>query len=222
MRAARRRRCAGSSPRGRARGSARRPRCSDRDLALVDVEAQHVVADLGEAGAGDEADVAGPDHRDLHARHSFDRCVDRVERGERIGRGRDRHGRSRGSRRLPRAPPRGVITRAWSCASTPAGRMPGVTSLKPAPSARLSAAASAPSRRRRRGRCACARRASRSTCSSGVRVRRRSRRGRRRTGSSGRVTRDQQRPRHAGVGARCARPRRARPRASRRRRTRAR
>ena len=37
------------------------------DLARVDVEAQHVVADLGEAGAGDQADVAGPDHRDLHA-----------------------------------------------------------------------------------------------------------------------------------------------------------
>ena len=37
------------------------------DLARVDVEAQHVVADLGEAGAGDEADVAGADHRDLQA-----------------------------------------------------------------------------------------------------------------------------------------------------------
>ena len=37
------------------------------DLARVDVEAQHVVADLGEAGAGDEPDVAGADHRDLHA-----------------------------------------------------------------------------------------------------------------------------------------------------------
>ena len=38
------------------------------DLARVDVEAQHVVADLGQAGAGDEADVARADHRDLHAR----------------------------------------------------------------------------------------------------------------------------------------------------------
>ena len=33
----------------------------------IDVEAQHVVADLGEARAGDEADVAGADHRDLQA-----------------------------------------------------------------------------------------------------------------------------------------------------------
>ncbi len=39
----------------------------DLDLARVDVEAQHVVADLGETGAGDEPDVAGPDHRDFHA-----------------------------------------------------------------------------------------------------------------------------------------------------------
>ena len=38
-----------------------------RDLARVDVEAQHVVADFREAGAGDEADVARADHRDLQA-----------------------------------------------------------------------------------------------------------------------------------------------------------
>ena len=33
----------------------------------VDVEAQHVVADFGEARAGDEPDVARADHGDLHA-----------------------------------------------------------------------------------------------------------------------------------------------------------
>ena len=48
------------------------PCVQDLDLARVDVEAQHVVADLGEAGAGDEADVARPDHRDLHARAPSD------------------------------------------------------------------------------------------------------------------------------------------------------
>ncbi len=37
------------------------------DLARVDVEAQHVVADLGETGPGDEADVTRADHRHLHA-----------------------------------------------------------------------------------------------------------------------------------------------------------
>ena len=42
-------------------------RVQHRDLRGVDVEAQHVVADLGETGAGDEADVPGADHRDLHA-----------------------------------------------------------------------------------------------------------------------------------------------------------
>jgi hypothetical protein len=36
------------------------------DLALVDVDAQAVVADLGEAGAGDDADIAGADDGDLH------------------------------------------------------------------------------------------------------------------------------------------------------------
>jgi hypothetical protein len=36
------------------------------DLGAVDVEAQHVVADLGEAGAGHQSHVAGPGHRDLH------------------------------------------------------------------------------------------------------------------------------------------------------------
>ena len=50
------------------------PRLVDRDLAavegvdllLVDVDAGHVVAALGEAGAGDQADVTGADHGDLH------------------------------------------------------------------------------------------------------------------------------------------------------------
>ena len=45
------------------------------DLARVDVEAQHVVADLGEAGPGDETDVAGPDHRDLHAAAPSDALI---------------------------------------------------------------------------------------------------------------------------------------------------
>ena len=42
-------------------------RVQRRDLRRVDVEAQHVVADLREAGAGDEPDVAGADDGDLHA-----------------------------------------------------------------------------------------------------------------------------------------------------------
>src|SRR5258708_3317030 len=37
------------------------------DLALVHVEAQHVVADVGEAGAGDEPDISGADDAHLHA-----------------------------------------------------------------------------------------------------------------------------------------------------------
>src|SRR5262249_28595195 len=37
-----------------------------RDLRLVHVEAQYVVADLGHASARDQAHVACPDHRDLH------------------------------------------------------------------------------------------------------------------------------------------------------------
>ena len=65
----------------------------DRDLARVDVEAQHVVADLGEAGAGDETDVAGADHRDLHARCSQRAASEALiggERGHRIRGLRDR------------------------------------------------------------------------------------------------------------------------------------
>ena len=45
------------------------------DLARVDVEAQHVVADFGEAGAGDETDVARPDHGDLHAASPSDALI---------------------------------------------------------------------------------------------------------------------------------------------------
>jgi hypothetical protein len=37
----------------------------DADLGRVEVEAEHVVADVGQAGAGDEADVAGADDCDL-------------------------------------------------------------------------------------------------------------------------------------------------------------
>ena len=37
-----------------------------RDLVGVDVEAEDIVADIGEAGARDEADVAGTDDRDFH------------------------------------------------------------------------------------------------------------------------------------------------------------
>ena len=36
------------------------------DLALVDVDAQHVVADLGEARARDQADVAGTENGETH------------------------------------------------------------------------------------------------------------------------------------------------------------
>ena len=43
-----------------------------RDLGGVDVEAQHVIADFRETGAGDEADVTGADDRDLHAGVSSD------------------------------------------------------------------------------------------------------------------------------------------------------
>ena len=37
------------------------------DLRGIDVEAHDVVAHLGQAGAGNQADVAGADHGDLHA-----------------------------------------------------------------------------------------------------------------------------------------------------------
>ena len=41
-------------------------RAQHRDLALVDVEAEHVVADVGQARAGDEPHVSGADDADLH------------------------------------------------------------------------------------------------------------------------------------------------------------
>ena len=37
-----------------------------RDLVRIAVDADHVMAEIGEAGAGDEADVAGADHRNAH------------------------------------------------------------------------------------------------------------------------------------------------------------
>ena len=40
------------------------------DLILVDVDAGDVVAAVGEAGAGDQADVAGADHDDFHDAYS--------------------------------------------------------------------------------------------------------------------------------------------------------
>ncbi len=51
------------------------PLFEDIDLARVDVEAQHVVADLGEAGAGDQADIARADHRDLHVATPMDALI---------------------------------------------------------------------------------------------------------------------------------------------------
>ena len=36
------------------------------DLGLVHVQAQHVVAEVGQAGAGHEADIAGSDDGDFH------------------------------------------------------------------------------------------------------------------------------------------------------------
>ena len=48
-----------------------RPRRSSADLGRVLVDADDVVAVLGEAGAGDQPDIAGPDNRDLHARDSW-------------------------------------------------------------------------------------------------------------------------------------------------------
>ena len=40
------------------------------DLGLVDVDAGHVVAAVGEAGAGDQADVAGANDCDFHGTNS--------------------------------------------------------------------------------------------------------------------------------------------------------
>ena len=43
------------------------PRASDIDLLLDDVAHVDVVAELGKAGSGDEADPAGPDDSDRFA-----------------------------------------------------------------------------------------------------------------------------------------------------------
>jgi hypothetical protein len=36
------------------------------DLALIEIETEHVVADFGKAGSGDQADIAGTDDGDFH------------------------------------------------------------------------------------------------------------------------------------------------------------
>ncbi len=46
------------------------------DLGSVDVEAQHVIADFGQARAGDQPDIAGTDHRDFHAAIPMDALMD--------------------------------------------------------------------------------------------------------------------------------------------------
>ena len=93
----------------------------------VDVEAQHVVADLGEAGAGDEADVAGPDHRDLQAGTSFgtDRALMAASAASGSARLRDRPPDHEvvgagGDGRLGRDDPRLVVARR--AGRTDAGR----------------------------------------------------------------------------------------------------
>jgi hypothetical protein len=43
----------------------------DLDLAFVDIQAQHVVAHFRQAGAGDQADVAGANDGDFHMRTTF-------------------------------------------------------------------------------------------------------------------------------------------------------
>ena len=50
------------------------------DLALIKIEAQHIIADLGKAGASDEAHIARADHGDLQCKAPFvaDRCVARA------------------------------------------------------------------------------------------------------------------------------------------------
>ena len=52
--------------------AARFERC---DLALVEVEAQHVMADLGEARPSDEPDIARSDHGDFHAANPRSRLI---------------------------------------------------------------------------------------------------------------------------------------------------
>ena len=71
------------------------------DLGGVDVEAIDVVAEIGEAGGGDEADVAGTDDRDFHGdAPSAEAPCSKAERGSVFaGAGSSRDGRH-GCRRL--------------------------------------------------------------------------------------------------------------------------
>ena len=46
-------------------------RLHEFDFFFVDVDADDVVAGVGEANAGDEADVAGADDADFHSNNSF-------------------------------------------------------------------------------------------------------------------------------------------------------
>ncbi|MNT05647.1 hypothetical protein D3C72_1402750 [compost metagenome] len=49
----------------------RHPACvKQRDLLLVQVQAEHVVAEFRQAGAGDQADIAATDNCDFHSRSS--------------------------------------------------------------------------------------------------------------------------------------------------------
>ena len=67
-------RCAAPSPPAPARRWARRPRCSVSILCFVHVQAADLVAQVGEAGAGHEAHVAGADYSDIvHNSPSSDR-----------------------------------------------------------------------------------------------------------------------------------------------------
>jgi len=43
----------------------------DLDLALVDIETEHVVAHFRQASAGDQADLAGADNGDFHEMETF-------------------------------------------------------------------------------------------------------------------------------------------------------
>ena len=51
-----------------------------RDLGRVDIDANHVVADFGEAGTGDQADITGAENRDVHTKLPVDSSRQRAER----------------------------------------------------------------------------------------------------------------------------------------------
>ena len=87
---------------------------SSVDLARVDVEAQHVVADFGEARAGDEPDVAGADHRDLSCEDLRACALICRKRRDAVGRLRDRTADHQVVGAALRAPTSGVTMRAWS------------------------------------------------------------------------------------------------------------